>query len=679
LKPLIASPTDKPDSELPDWLKDSGQDNGPSLGEQTEADDWLARIRADGDSDSGESTDPFDESPTSLEEEGDEDWLQRIRDLNEDKDEDTDTVSEEDEFPDWMMGPNEEDTPPETESTPEGVFATPQETEADVPDWLKAPPDDVPSDEAEEDEFPDWMTSHAEDETPSETESTPEEDDFDWSRALGKPHDEVTSTDETEDEIPDWMTGISDDEIAPMAEPEAEIETAQSNFDEEEEPDWLQKIGADAPADLMPSGDAAPISPFVAGDLDDDLFDADDLSELFVGEDDDLEVQQEAGEEGDELAPAELPSWLQAMRPIDAAESSIPDEGEIGPTVKTGPLSGLRGVLLAEPKIAQLQAPPTFSAKLQIPKTQQDHVKLLEELLRSEGEPQPIPKPPIASSQRLLRWLIALILCLVVGFIVVSGDQQAYVPAQKILPFEVLDANDLIDELSSKSPVLVSFDYEPGTAGEMEAAAAAVIDHLMLKGAYITLVSTSPTGPALAEHFITTVQAEHKYVSGRQYINLGYIPGGASGLMGFAKVPQRITPISFDGFEAWSTAPLEKVNSLSDFELAIVITDNPDVARTWIEQIQPGLKHTPFVIVASAQAEPVLYPYYGREKAQVNGLVSGIIGGAAYEQITGKPNLASTYWQALNYGLMTMIATIVIGGVVNAIITLIKKNKGEAS
>ncbi|MEA3351404.1 MAG: hypothetical protein U9Q82_12340, partial [Chloroflexota bacterium] len=126
LKPLIASPTDKPDSELPDWLKDSGQDNGPSLGEQTEADDWLARIRADGDSDSGESTDPFDESPTSPEENGDEDWLQRIRDLNEDKDEDTDTVSEEDEFPDWMMGPNDEDSPSETESTPEGVFATPQ-------------------------------------------------------------------------------------------------------------------------------------------------------------------------------------------------------------------------------------------------------------------------------------------------------------------------------------------------------------------------------------------------------------------------------------------------------------------------------------------------------------------------------------------------------------------------
>ena len=214
----------------------------------------------------------------------------------------------------------------------------------------------------------------------------------------------------------------------------------------------------------------------------------------------------------------------------------------------------------------------------------------------------------------------------------------------------------------------------------MSAAAAAVVDHIMLKGAYLTLVSTSPTGPALAENFFRTTQWAHNYTSGIQYINLGYIPGGASGLLGFAQIPQRITPLAFDGLEAWKTMPLSRISTLSDFEMVVIITDNPDIARTWIEQVQPALPSTPMIAVASAQAEPILRPYSGGQDPQLDGLVGGITGGAAYEQVTGKTHLARQYWDALNYGLLTAAAAILIGGLVNLVsIFLTKSGKGEAS
>lgn len=191
-------------------------------------------------------------------------------------------------------------------------------------------------------------------------------------------------------------------------------------------------------------------------------------------------------------------------------------------------------------------------------------------------------------------------------------------------------------------------------------------------------MSTSSTGPALAEHFITITQDEHKYTTGLQYVNLGYIPAGASGLLSFAKVPQRVTPLSFDGMEAWATNPLEQVTTLSDFELVLVITDNPDTVRTWIEQIQPQLEDTPFVAVVSAQAEPILHPYSRGEDAQLSGLVSGITGGAAYEQVSEKEHLARTYWDALNYSLIVAIAIILIGSIVSALSTLSgNKNRGS--
>jgi serine/threonine protein kinase len=268
-------------------------------------------------------------------------------------------------------------------------------------------------------------------------------------------------------------------------------------------------------------------------------------------------------------------------------------------------------------------------------------------------------------SPRIYRSLISFILFFVVVITIFTESQTAPPPPQEAIPIEVIRTSELINSLTSQDAVLIAFDYEPGMAGEMEAAAAAVVDHLMIKGAYLSLISTSPTGPALAERFIRENQKEHNYTSGIQYINLGFIPGGAAGLLGFVQMPQRISPLSFDGMDAWSTAPLNGIYTLADFKLVVMISDNPDSARTWIEQVQPKLHDTPLIAVVSAQAEPILKPYSGGKNAQIQGMVGGIIGGVAYEQMTGKPNLAREYWDALNFALITAIGIILFGGLFN--------------
>ena len=80
----------------------------------------------------------------------------------------------------------------------------------------------------------------------------------------------------------------------------------------------------------------------------------------------------------------------------------------------------------------------------------------------------------------------------------------------------------------------------------------------------------------------------------------------------------------------------------------------------------------------SAQAEPLVRPYYGgSDDAQVNGVISGIIGAAAYERAT-RANLASTYWDAFNVGLIVAIAAILIGGLVQLITYLLARRKDES-
>ena len=77
---------------------------------------------------------------------------------------------------------------------------------------------------------------------------------------------------------------------------------------------------------------------------------------------------------------------------------------------------------------------------------------------------------------------------------------------------------------------------------------------------------------------------------------------------------------------------------------SIPLTDQPDAARAWIEQVGPYLDGTPMVFVTSAQTAPLIRPYYAGASTQVSGLVNSLPGAAAYEQMLGRQNLSTLYW-----------------------------------
>jgi hypothetical protein len=643
----VETPSDEDEGQLPDWLSEMGEE-----GEQPETEIPESRV----------------ETPSAEEDEM-PDWLREMEGTDEQPEAEIDESPEEEPpdsgeeaLPDWLgdLDEQEEDLP--AWAAEEDI--TPEESPAPPPEATPAFEGVEPFTD-EEEELPDWLASMDE-ESVSEPSTTPEEpsiteaeEEFDWSKPIGRPHEEVEESFELYEDIPDWLSGEEDEEAEDLPEPEAE------------EPDWLKSIGTEAQADLVPGEES--VSPFAEDALEDEMFDSQDLGDLFET---DQEPAPESEEEDSEIAPTELPDWLQAMRPVDTGEEGEPESAGRGVAVNTGPLAGLRGVLLAEPEIAKIKKPPTFSAKLEITREQRQHLRILEDLLASEDKAAPVVAEEPASSQRVLRWIIGVILFLVIALAVIGIGQGAPL-SQGVLPVEVSDAYNQIDSLSSGEPVMISFDYEPGMAGEMEAVASGLIDHLMAKDAHLTLVSTSPTGPALASHLIDRLKETYGYTSGNQFINLGYVPGGASGLLGFAKIPQRVTPLSYDGMNAWTTTPLTNVNTLADFNLVIVITDTPNTARAWIEQVQPRIEAVPFILVTSAQAEPILRPYYRSGDGQVQGLVSGMPGGAAYEQAINKPSQANIYQQTLGFGLMTAILAIALGGAVNLVMYINKQNNSE--
>jgi hypothetical protein len=357
----------------------------------------------------------------------------------------------------------------------------------------------------------------------------------------------------------------------------------------------------------------------------------------------------------------ELPSWVQAMRPVESVVSEGKASGqEEQPTEASGPLAGLRGVLPASPGLGMVRKPPAYSVKLQVSEGQQRNAADLERLIASESQPK-APAAVHLKASRIWRWAITLVLLLAV---LVSLGMNLQAPTNSLPPSDGQATSRLIDAIPANAPILASFDYDPALSSELAAVAAPIFDQLLSKGVRLIVVSTSPTGPLLANQFLedTNLVNIYQYSSktDSHYLNLGYLAGGSAGIQYFAVSPRDAMLVDARGARIPADqSVLQGVQWLSDFRAVIILTDNADTGRGWVEQAGPHLGNTPIIMIASAQAEPMLRPYF--DSGQVKGLVSGLVDAKAYEQIYARPGLANHYWGSLSLGTLAAELLIVLG------------------
>lgn len=346
----------------------------------------------------------------------------------------------------------------------------------------------------------------------------------------------------------------------------------------------------------------------------------------------------------------------------DETDFSATDEVSAEAVEESGPLAGLRGVLSGDEIFTQYHTPPTYSTKLRASEKQKNNVMLLKDMLAKETKPQPVASEERPTTQRLGRMVIGILLMVLILLPMLTGIEQVPVPG--LYPVECIAFHQYIDNLPEDQPVLVALEFEPAFSGEMRPSALLVIEHLMSHNTRLALVSTTAAGPVMGHELLLQAQkSQSSYNINSRSINLGYLTGESTGIKAFVEQPQATTRFGFDishnGAYAWQHPALKSVSSIDDFSLVIIITDNLDSGRAWIEQAQPHLNHTPLLLVASAQAAPLLSPYFASDQAQ--GLVGGLSGAAAYEQLSGLPGLVTAYWAAYQYGMFTVILLVLLG------------------
>jgi hypothetical protein len=238
----------------------------------------------------------------------------------------------------------------------------------------------------------------------------------------------------------------------------------------------------------------------------------------------------------------------------------------------------------------------------------------------------------VAASLRTLdrRWIFLLMfwaILLPIYYVGVTGKTFPEVPSALARA-----TFDEIDRLSPGDPVLMAFDYDPPSAGELTPMATAFVRHAAEKRLRMYFLALWPLGAQMIDDAIDRVlkpdfpQLEY----GRDYVNLGYKSGQEAVIKVVMTNLRELYTTDVFGTSVQNIPMMEGITSVQQMKLIINVSSGTPGTKEWV---QYGVTPYPAVhIVAGVTgvSAPLYYPYIPR---QLQGLLGAIKGAAEYEQL----------------------------------------------
>ncbi|HPF33856.1 MAG TPA: hypothetical protein P5571_03695 [Candidatus Krumholzibacteria bacterium] len=188
---------------------------------------------------------------------------------------------------------------------------------------------------------------------------------------------------------------------------------------------------------------------------------------------------------------------------------------------------------------------------------------------------------------------------------------------------------DRLESLAPGTPVLVSLDYSPSSAPELEPMAEALTRHALLRGLPLCYLSLWPTGNNMAERLESDLIAtEHpEAVYGRDWVTLGFQAGGE--LLAHAMIDSLGSRFLTDsrGTPLKEIPALAHVVGLGDFGLVVSLSAGTPGLKEWVLYVGDA-GGIPLAGGCTGVGAPQFFPYYPR---QLMGLMAALKGAAEYE------------------------------------------------
>lgn len=231
------------------------------------------------------------------------------------------------------------------------------------------------------------------------------------------------------------------------------------------------------------------------------------------------------------------------------------------------------------------------------------------------------------------RWIFLLML-LAVAVPLLQGVRFPEEPSDM-----VRNVYAAMDESSRGSLVLMAFDYDPASQGELQPMAAAFTRHAALRGHRMIFLTLWPQGVPMLQRNIDILKTEFPdYVYGEDYVNLGYRPGAEGVIKVVVSDLKELYASDVSGTSV-SQLPLTRdLKNIQQVDLLVNISAGTPGAKEWVQYAATPYR-IPMVAGTTGVGAPALYPYIPQ---QLVGVLGAIKAAAEYEQllIGGYPVLA---------------------------------------
>ena len=236
-------------------------------------------------------------------------------------------------------------------------------------------------------------------------------------------------------------------------------------------------------------------------------------------------------------------------------------------------------------------------------------------------------------------------------------------------------AYQFIESLPAGSVVILDGDMTAGYGTELQTQFVAVLRHVLSRPLRTVIACFGSEGPLLVDMAFKggvisgTPVDPKKYgaVYGKDYVFLGYIPGGETGMLAFAR-DSWTTKVDAYGTPLAQLPIMEYCKSAKDWKLAVSFTGGNHEQRIAQWNSAYGVS---IIFGVPGVSAPRMYAFMA--SGQVYSMLSSLGGAAEYELLTREIGLAAALMDVLNLGQLMVVVCVVVSNIAY----LIVRSRGE--
>lgn len=241
---------------------------------------------------------------------------------------------------------------------------------------------------------------------------------------------------------------------------------------------------------------------------------------------------------------------------------------------------------------------------------------------------------------------------------------------------EVTSVYNYIEHMPEGSVFLLSLDFDPASKPELYPQAVALLHHAFNRNLRVIGMTLWLPGTGMANEVITRVAQERGKVNGKDYVFLGWSPGGGSVIINMGQSISTAFPTDYYNQPTASLPVLAGVQSLRDVQYVVSLAAGTTGIETWYVFGKDKYK---FELGGGCTGviAPGLYPLL--RSGQINGLIGGLRGAAEYEVLIGRKGLAVAGMDAQSVTHLAIIVLVILCNVFYFMVRKSKQGGGQAS